>query len=266
MELDIYQVDSFTSETFKGNPSGVCITQKPLSEDLMLSIAKEMAVSETAFLSMEEMNLRWFTPEVEVKLCGHGTLAVAHILKQQGKLTTGHEATFHTLSGELTVNALHHGYELDFPSPTLAYNAELSDKKRMALGLSEQQIVSVCDFENKQLIEVIDENAVVNLTPDFSSLVTEAGRGIIVTSHVSNQNYEIVSRYFAPWVGVNEDPVTGSAHCALSAYWSEKLDKDKLTAHQASVRGGYVHMQQLKNDRVKLTGQAVTSLKGTLFV
>lgn len=134
MELDIYQVDSFTSVTFKGNPAGVCITQKPLSEGLMLSIAKEMALSETAFLSLEEMNLRWFTPEVEVKLCGHGTLAVAHILKEQGKLTVGHKTSFHTLSGELTVNALHHGYELDFPSPTLAYNAKLSGQKEWPLG------------------------------------------------------------------------------------------------------------------------------------
>ncbi|GLT16615.1 isomerase [Vibrio zhanjiangensis] len=265
MELEIYQVDSFTNKIFKGNPAGVCITQESLDTELMLSISREMAVSETAFLSLQDMNLRWFTPETEVKLCGHGTLAVAHVLKAQGKLSTGDKVTFQTLSGELKVKVLHDSYELDLPSPKMAFDTALSDKKRMALGLSEHQIVSVCDFETKQLVEVIDENVIVNLNPDFSSLLSESGRGIVVTSQSTSQDYDIISRYFAPWVGVNEDPVTGSAHCALSAYWFEKLNASKLTAYQASSRGGYLDLEYLDNGRVKIKGQAVTSLKGTLF-
>lgn len=266
MELDIYQVDSFTTETFKGNPAGVCITDQPLEESLMFAIAAEMAVSETAFLSLSDMRLRWFTPEVEVKLCGHGTLAVAHVLKQQAKIATGDSITFNTLSGLLSVKVLSSTYELDFPAPELEYNQHCSEERLRALGLSEQQVVSYCQFDSKELFELSNEQAVHDLSPDFSSLIRQPGRGIIVTAQSTKSNSDIISRYFAPWVGVNEDPVTGSAHCALAEFWAGKIDKPVLTAYQASSRGGYLDIERAESGRVKLSGSAVIALKGTLFI
>ncbi|USD33580.1 MULTISPECIES: PhzF family phenazine biosynthesis protein [Vibrio] len=266
MELDIYQVDSFTSETFKGNPAGVCITDQPLDESLMFAIAAEMAVSETAFLSLNDMRLRWFTPAVEVKLCGHGTLAVAHVLKQQGKIRTGDNITFNTLSGLLNVKVLTSTYELDFPTPELKYNPHCSEERLNALGLSEQQVMSYCQFDDKELFELTDEQAVHDLSPDFSSLVRQPGRGIIVTARSTQSDSDIISRYFAPWVGVNEDPVTGSAHCALAEFWAGTIKKSVFTAYQASSRGGYLDIKREGNGRVKISGSAVTALKGTLFI
>lgn len=266
MELEIYQVDAFTSEAFRGNPAGVCITETPLDESLMFSIAAEMAVSETAFLSLQDMNLRWFTPQVEVKLCGHGTLAVAHIMKEQGKVASGDQVTFNTLSGPLTVNVSNSSYELDFPAPQLKFELHCPEEKRVALGLSEQHIVTYCHFDSKDLLEVTSQDVLLSLVPDFSSLARQTGRGIIVTAKSTQADVDIVSRYFAPWVGINEDPVTGSAHCALAEFWARKIEKPILTAFQASSRGGYLDIEKRENNRVILSGKAVTTIKGTLFV
>lgn len=264
MELDIYQVDSFTNEAFKGNPAGVCITQEGLSERLMLLIASEMAVSETAFLSLNDMRLRWFTPKVEVNLCGHGTLAVAHVLKERGQLKAGDRASFETISGQLTANINESTIELDFPSPSVEFNTERITVLLEYLGINEQEVVAYGNFGEKVFIEVDSESTLLKLQPNFDALKQIKGRGVLVTTASASEDLDFISRYFAPWVGVNEDPVTGSAHCALTVYWSNKLDKLKLRAYQASVRGGYVNTELLANGRTKLIGSAVTVIKGLI--
>lgn len=266
MELTIYQVDAFTSNPFEGNPAGVCITDTPLSEELMRLIAKEMAVSETAFLSRIDMNLRWFTPEVEVKLCGHGTLSVVHILKEIGEAKVGDIITFNTLSGSLSAKVAQGEIELNFPTAKVSPKQPLDLSLFNALGLQQQHIKSVSEFDSKVLIEVIDEEIVRGLSPDFSALINQPGRGVVVTSLANDEHLDFVSRYFAPWVGVNEDPVTGSNHCALSRFWGERLGKTALKAYQASNRGGYIKMQLLPNNRTMLIGSAVTVIKGIMHV
>ncbi|QIA66042.1 PhzF family phenazine biosynthesis isomerase [Vibrio astriarenae] len=266
MDLDIYQVDSFTSEAFKGNPAGICITHDGLSEHLMRSIAQEMAVSETAFLSLSDMRLRWFTPEAEVKLCGHGTLAAAHILKQRGQVKAGEEVQFETLSGTLTARVNEAAIELDFPSPIIDFGLSPSLDLLEQLGIDADKVVSFGRFDSKEFIEVESEETVLNLTPNFDALKQMAGRGVLVTARAESRELDFVSRYFAPWVGVNEDPVTGSAYCALTVYWSEKLGKLQLKGYQASARGGYVATESLPNGRTKLIGSAVTVIEGKMRV
>ncbi|MFA0112888.1 PhzF family phenazine biosynthesis protein [Vibrio sp. 10N.261.46.E11] len=271
MDLEIYQVDSFTNQAFKGNPAGVCISQEPLDESLMFSIAEEMAVSETAFLSLNSMTLKWFTPEVEVKLCGHGTLATVHVMKEQGLVKTGDMVAFNTLSGELSATVGESLIELDFPSPQLSSNqlssnSELNLALLEHLGLSLDQVVSFREFDSKQLIEVTEENVLLALAPNFDALKGMKGRGVVVTALSSNSELDFVSRYFAPWVGVNEDPVTGSAHCALTQHWVEKLNKCSFNAYQASRRGGYMSTELMDNGRIKLIGSATTVISGVLKV
>ncbi len=266
MELDIYQVDAFTTEVFKGNPAGVCITDAPISEEAMRSIAKEMAVSETAFLTRSTMNLRWFTPEVEVKLCGHGTLSVVHILLEKGELSYGETVTFDTLSGPLDAYVGDSNIELTFPNPSLQYVEATDESLIQDLSLKHDQIISTAHFDSKVLIEVSSEKVLLALKPNFDALKSRDGRGIVVTSLSESDNLDFVSRYFAPWVGVNEDPVTGSAHCALNVHWSQKLKKAHLKAFQASERGGYVDLEITPENRTKLKGKAVTVIKGTLNI
>lgn len=266
MELNIYQVDAFTSEPFKGNPAGVCITENGIDESLMLSIAEEMAVPETAFLSLNDMKLRWFTPKVEVRLCGHGTLAVAHILKENHLVSVDDTVTFDTLSGALTVSFHQGQIEMDFPVPSLSFDLDIHHDLFSLMGINPKQVISFCRFDTKDFIVIDNEQALLNLAPNFDGLKQIQGRGVVVTALAAHSQLDFISRYFAPWVGTNEDPVTGSAHCALAAYWGEKLHKTKLKAYQASVRGGYVELELLANHRVKLIGNAVTVLKGILCV
>tara|TARA_Y100001956_G_scaffold66375_1_gene67885 strand:- start:3958 stop:4764 length:807 start_codon:yes stop_codon:yes gene_type:complete len=266
MELEIYQVDSFTTEPFKGNPAGACITTHGLSESLMLSIAQEMAVSETAFLSLADMRLRWFTPKSEVKLCGHGTLAVAHVLREKGLVESGDRVAFETLSGTLTADVNESTVELDFPSPIIELDTPAPIDLFKHLGIETSSVVSIGQFDSKVFIEVDHEGTLLNLNPNFDAMKQSKGRGVLITARSERQDVDFVSRYFAPWVGVNEDPVTGSAHCALSIYWSEKLGKQKLHGYQASERGGYVVTELLPNGRTKLTGSAVTLIKGIMQV
>ena len=276
VDLEIYQVDSFTTQAFKGNPAGVCISPELLDESLMFSIAEEMAVSETAFLALNSMTLKWFTPEVEVKLCGHGTLATVHVMKEQGLVKTGDSVAFSTLSGELSATVGESSIELDFPSTQLSSN-QLSSNQLSSnsepnltllenLGLSLDQVVSFREFDSKQLIEVTDEHVLLALAPNFDALKGMKGRGVVVTALSSNPELDFVSRYFAPWVGVNEDPVTGSAHCALTQHWTEKLNKCSFSAYQASRRGGYMSTELLDNGRIKLIGSATTVISGVLKV
>jgi PhzF family phenazine biosynthesis protein len=261
MGLTIYQVDAFTKTPFAGNPAGVCILDEPKDDNWMQSVAREMNLSETAFLQKQVQGyyLRWFTPTVEVELCGHATLASAHVLWETGNLEPGLQASFYTLSGLLTANRMGDWIEMNFPAkpeePTLAPPRLIE-----ALGIAVKYIgKSQFDY----LVEVESEEIVRSIKPDFSLLMSVAARGVIVTSLAGSDEYDFVSRFFAPKVGVNEDPVTGSAHCCLSPFWSKRVGKNELVGYQASARGGIVKVR-LGGDRVYLQGQAVTVLRGEL--
>jgi PhzF family phenazine biosynthesis protein len=259
MGLTITQVDAFTDKPFTGNPAAVCILPEARDERWLQNVASEMNLSETAFLVRQPdgFNLRWFTPAVEVDLCGHATLASAHVLWEAGHLKPDEEARFHTRSGLLTATRQDDWIELNFPA-TPAEPADAPADLLRALGVTATYIgKNRFDY----LIEVDAEATLRAIQPDYSLLLTIPARGIIVTSRGSR--YDFVSRFFAPSVGINEDPVTGSAHCTLAPYWSRKLGKDALLAYQASARGGTLHVR-VDGERVRLGGQAVTVLRGEL--
>lgn len=262
MGLTIYQVDSFTDKPFSGNPAAVCILDELQDEDWMQNVAREMNLSETAFLrkQAEGYDLRWFTPSVEVALCGHATLASAHILWEIGLLRPGEQAVFHTLSGPLMADQRGTWIEMNFPA-TKEEEANAPVGLIEALGVKAKYI-----GKNKfdYLVEVESEDVVRKIKPDIGLLQNMAARGVIVTSLADSDKYDFVSRFFAPNAGVNEDPVTGSAHCCLSPFWSERLGKDELVGYQASARGGVVKVRYT-GDRVILGGQAVTVLRGELL-
>jgi len=261
MGLTIVQVDAFTDKPFAGNPAAVCILPGPKDDRWMQDLAREMNLSETAFLHRENdgYRLRWFTPAVEVALCGHATLASAHVLWQDGHLAEGAQARFHTQSGLLTAERRGDWIELDFPA-TPAAPAQPPAGLAKALGVVPQTVGrSRFDY----LVEVETEDVVRRLAPDFGTLARAETRGVIVTSRASTPGFDFVSRFFAPRAGVNEDPVTGSAHCTLTPFWSQRLGKKEMVAYQASQRGGVVRVR-LHGDRVVLGGQAVTVLRGEL--
>jgi len=261
MPTPIYQVDAFTDKPFAGNPAGVCLLAKPADPDWMQNVAGEMNLSETAFICPEAdgYRLRWFTPAVEVDLCGHATLATAHILWQTGRLPKGEEARFFTRSGLLKAKRKGDLIELDFPAKPEESAQPLAGLAE-ALGTSFQY---VCRNKFDYLVEVDSEDAVRNLKPDFAKLKEIEARGVIVTSRAQTSPYDFVSRFFAPRVGVNEDPVTGSAHCFLGPYWAKRLGKNEFLAYQASSRGGEIGVRLL-GGRAFLSGKAVTVLKGEL--
>ena len=261
MNLTIYTVDAFTNRLFGGNPAAVTILPEPMPDAWMQSFAQEMNLSETAYLQRSEdgsFNLRWFTPTVEVALCGHATVASAHTLWQTGMLEPDETARFHTKSGLLTATKRGDWIELDFPAtfvteaPAPAGLLESFPIKPSFIGRSK------FDY----LLEVQEEE-LHSLVPKFGKLAKVEARGVIVTSKSADLTYDFQSRFFAPASGVNEDPVTGSAHCALTPYWSAKLGKTTMLARQASRRRGIVKVE-LKGDRVLLSGQAVTELTATL--
>ncbi|HYX49717.1 MAG TPA: PhzF family phenazine biosynthesis protein [Ktedonobacteraceae bacterium] len=261
MGLTIYQVDAFTDKPFSGNPAAVCILDELQDEIWMQNVAREMNLSETAFLhkQAEGYYLRWFTPAVEVALCGHATLASAHILWEVGLLVPGEQAIFHTLSGPLMANQNGTWIEMDFPAK-VEEEAEAPDGLIEALGV-EVKYIGKNQFD--YLVEVESENAVRTIKPNIGLLETVPARGIIVTSLADSSEYDFVSRFFAPNAGVSEDPVTGSAHCCLSPFWSERLGKNELVGYQASARGGVVKVRYA-GERVILGGQAITVLRGEL--
>jgi PhzF family phenazine biosynthesis protein len=261
MSLRITQVDSFTNRPFAGNPAGVCILTKAADEAWMLDVAREMNLAETAFLVKQRdgYDLRWFTPAVEVDLCGHATLASAHVLWEDGHLKPDAQARFHTKSGLLTADRNGSWIELDFPA-TPALPADTPSGLIEALG-AQPRFVGRSKFD--YLVEVEDEGTVRALDPDLAAVARVKARGVIVTSRADKSKYDFVSRFFAPQSGVPEDPVTGSAHCALAPYWGAKLGKKELMAFQASARGGEIRLR-LEGDRVRLGGQAVTVLRGEL--
>jgi len=263
MGLRIIQVDAFTDRPFAGNPAAVCILPTAAEPAWMQNVAREMNLAETAFVVPRngEYDLRWFTPAVEVDLCGHATLASAHVLWEDGLLKTTAQARFHTKSGLLTADRRDSWIELDFPT-TIASPAQPPPSLIDALGVK-PQFVGRSRFD--YLVEVDSESTVRRLEPDLNALARVDARGVIVTSLADKKSeYDFVSRFFAPQSGVPEDPVTGSAHCALTPYWSAKLGKQELVAYQASARGGVVRVR-LNGERVRLGGQAVTVLRGELI-
>ncbi len=262
MGLRIVQVDAFTDRPFAGNPAAVCILPAPRDEQWMQDVAREMNLSETAFLHTngDGYALRWFTPTVEVALCGHATLASAHVLWQDGHLPADRTARFHTKSGVLTAERHGAWIEMDFPAKR-EHAAEAPPGMLAALGVTDARYVGRNEFD--YLVEVDGEATVRGLTPDFTTLGTVEARGVIVTSRAASSDCDYVSRFFAPAAGVNEDPVTGSAHACLAPYWSAKLGRPELVGYQASPRGGIVRTHA-RGHRVGLGGQAVTVLAGEL--
>ena len=262
MPVPLYQVDAFTDTAFRGNPAAVCLLDRVAPADWMQRVAAEMNLSETAFVVPrgDDFDLRWFTPTVEVDLCGHATLASAHLLWETGRLAPGDAARFHTRSGVLTATRDGDAITLDFPAtrPTpIDAPPGLAD----ALGA---QPVRVAQSRFDYLVEVADEATVRSMQPDFRALgAIDVARGIMVTAPGSDGT-DFVSRFFAPTVGVDEDPATGSAHCCLAPYWAERLGRATLRAYQASQRGGTIHVE-VRGDRVRLGGRAVTILRGELL-
>ena len=263
MGLRITQVDAFTDTPFAGNPAAVCLLPAPRDEKWMQSVAREMNLSETAFLVKHDgdgFDLRWFTPAVEVALCGHATLASAHVLWEEAHLPPAQQARFHTKSGLLTGERVGEWIELDFP-------AKREEPAPAPPGLAEALGVTPKYVGRNQfdyLVEVDAEDTVRRLAPNHAALAALPVRGVIVTSRAASAGYDFVSRFFAPGSGIPEDPVTGSAHCALGPFWRARLGKDELTAYQASPRGGIVRVR-VGGDRVKLGGKAVTVLRGELL-
>jgi PhzF family phenazine biosynthesis protein len=264
MAQTIYQVDAFTDRAFAGNPAGVCLLPSPADEAWMQAVASEMNLAETAFLYTDgdAFALRWFTPAIEVDLCGHATLASAHVLWQTGVLAKGRQARFMTKSGLLTADQDGDWIRLDFPA-TPATEVEAPEGLLEALGVTSRYVGrSTFDY----LVEVASEAEVRAVAPDFGRLRLVDCRGVIVTAAASTAGFDFVSRFFAPAAGINEDSVTGSSHCCLAPYWAEKLGKRDLVAYQSSSRGGVLRLRVAENDRIHISGQAKTVLRCELLV
>jgi PhzF family phenazine biosynthesis protein len=263
MPQPIIQVDAFTDRPFTGNPAAVCILSDLVDDWWMQDVAREMNLSETAFLLPHEegFDLRWFTPTTEVELCGHATLASAHVLWEDGHLAPDEVARFHTRSDLLLARRKGEWIEMDFPAEP-AEPTDVPSQLAAALGVEPHWV-----GRNRLdlLVELQDEKEVRTLKPDLTALRTLLVRGVIVTSRAVSERFDFVSRYFAPRVGVDEDPVTGSAHCALAPFWSGRLDREELVGYQVSGRGGVVRTR-VQGERVLLSGQAVTVMRGELVV
>lgn len=261
MSQSIVQIDSFTDRPFAGNPAAVCLMEKPADPQWMLQVACEMNLSETAFLYPigNGYHLRWFTPTTEVELCGHATLAAAHLLFQDRHVARDETIRFQTLSGELTTTFEKGWILLDFPAHLPTVIQPPAELMKM-LGDS---LVSAITAESSLYAELVSEQAVRSLRPDFAAIAALPGGHLIVTAKSSTPEVDFVSRCFAPGFGVNEDPVTGSAHTVLGPYWMRKLGKSEFLAYQASKRGGFVRVKVI-GDRVILGGQAVTVMRGEL--
>lgn len=262
MSVPIYVVDAFTSEAFRGNPAGVCLLDSPADEVWMQSVAAEMRHAETAFLvpvGPGEWGLRWFTPTVEVDLCGHATLASAHVFFTLGPAAEDASIRFHTRSGVLTAGRDGDRTILDFPS-------EKPEPCRIPAAL-DLPCRTTWTGKNRMdwFVALPSSNDVVSYQPDFEQIRALGMRGLILTAEGDNSVHDFVSRFFAPQSGVDEDPVTGSAHCALGPFWAERLGKTRLRGYQASARGGEVEVDA-SGPRVQLIGQAVTVLAGELHV
>lgn len=275
-KIKIYQVDAFTSEAFKGNPAAVCILENDISDELMKNIAQEMNLSETAFVKpLKNLNigkgnlfsLRWFTPEVELDLCGHATIATSKVLFDEFNIKEQY-IKYETKSGLLTAKKKDEKISLDFPIDK-ALDFNLTQDILDAMGIRSYSKAIIGEKTRKLVIEVKDKENIINLKPNFEILKSlkfkSDVKGIGVTCR-GNEKYDFISRYFNPWAGINEDPVTGSVHTLLANYWSNKLNKMDMNAYQASNRSGEISLKLLENDRVKLSGEAVIVLRGELYL
>ena len=263
--LTVYQVDSFASRPFTGNPAGVCLPEEDLSDDFMQAVALEMNLSETAFLVRQDdaYRLRWFTPFREVDLCGHATLASAHILWETGRLADSEEAVFDTRSGRLRSTLDGDRIAMDFPAEAPDMGVESPPDLAKGIGVEPAEVGrNRLDY----FVVLPSEALLTELEPDMSALARLGSRGVIVTAASELDDYDFVSRYFAPRFGIPEDPVTGSAHCCLAPYWSRRLGKSRMVGYQASARGGIVEVGYDGGDRVELAGRAITTARVEILV
>jgi PhzF family phenazine biosynthesis protein len=256
------QVDAFTDRPFSGNPAAVCVLPSTRDAGWMQQVALEMNLAETAFLVRrpDGFDLRWFTPAAEVDLCGHATLASAHTLWEEGHLEPSQMGAFHTRSGLLTATRLDNLIWLDFPATPVSPDVAPQGLEQ-ALG---SRIERMGRTRFDYFVELESEKAVRTLEPDLTVLGRLSLRGVIVTARSAGGEHDFVSRFFAPQLGIPEDPVTGSAHCALGPYWGARLEKEELSGYQASARGGTV-LVRVDGDRVHLGGQAVTVVRGEIL-
>jgi PhzF family phenazine biosynthesis protein len=281
--VEIFLVDAFTSDRFKGNPAGVCMPEDRLPEKVCQDIAAELNLSETAFIHPVErtaddiprFGLRWFTPMKEVELCGHATLATAKVIFQEVGVDS-EVLAFDTRSGPLYAHRIGSAVKIDLPkSPLKPAKAPKGLLDTLGPGAGTPKNIEIATMgRGKLLVELEDESKVRNLAPDFKALRAIKGDppfdGLIVTAkdgkgldREGSERPDFVSRYFAPWVGVDEDPVTGAAHCALGPYWAKRLGRNQLKAHQLSARGGELQVK-VEDERVHLIGEAVVVLTGTM--
>lgn len=272
-KLPIYIVDSFTKVSFGGNPAGVCILKENIEDETMALIAGEINLSETAFVvatdddiknKNNKLSLRWFTPKVEVSMCGHGTLATAKVLFEDLGLE-GEEIHFNTLSGVLIAKKDKDGIILDFPMDEYE-TVEVPCELLKAMGINSYK-EAVCGKNTKKLvIEVEKEEEILNLKPNFEAMKNLSFdidiKGVGVTTE--SEKYDFVTRYFNPWAGINEDPVTGTVHTVLAKYWGDKLGRKEFRAYQASERGGEIVIKLLQNGRMEMIGEGVIVLKGEI--
>ncbi|NLY46244.1 MAG: PhzF family phenazine biosynthesis protein [Tissierella sp.] len=270
--LKIYQIDVFTDEPFKGNPAAVCILEEEISENHMKLIAAEMNLSETAFvLPMNEesdtYSLRWFTPEVEVPLCGHGTIGTAKVLFDIFKIES-EEIIFKTKSGRLTAQRYEDGIGIDMALDEYE-DINITDDLLAAIGIDKYIDAKVGKTTRKVIIRVDNEEQILDLNPDFSQMksleFTEDIKGVAITTNNTNK-YDFLSRYFNPWAGINEDPVTGSVHTVLAKYWADILNKNEFIAYQASNRGGKLNLKIKDEERLEVIGEALVVLKGDIYL
>lgn len=268
--FQMYQVDVFTKEYYKGNPAAVCILDEEIEDEYMRNIAAEMNLSETAFVLPidKERNiysLRWFTPEVEVSLCGHGTIGTAKVIYDIFGVKSD-EIIFKTLSGDLIARKYETGIGIDMPLDTpldIEPPTELLD----SLEIKEYEDIKIGKSTRKLIIKVKDESVILQLNPNFNEMKSikfkDDIKGVAITTMDTNK-YDFVSRYFNPWAGINEDPVTGSVHTVLASYWGKILNKVEMKAYQASPRGGELILK-INDDRVELIGDAIIVLKGEIY-
>lgn len=251
-------IDAFTSQPFRGNAAAVCLMKSFPGDDILQLVAAQNGLSETAFVVKKaplHYHLRWFTPEVEVNLCGHATLAATHALVQAGEITKGDSVTYQTLSGELKAKVLTNTIELDFPTLPSA-----PAKLHVALQALGVDIVACELSRDNYLVEVNDFDALLACKPQFKKLAKMDAQGVIITTATGVEGFDFASRYFCPALGINEDPVTGSAHCTLAPYWAKKLGKTQFHALQASKGHGILDVT-LNGERTLIAGQCVTTLK-----
>jgi PhzF family phenazine biosynthesis protein len=264
--MRLYQVDAFTQTAFAGNPAGVCLLPDQRPDEWMLNLAREMNLSETAFLLPQGAgySLRWFTPKTEVSLCGHATLASAHILWEERLVPESESIQFYTKSGTLPVRRTAGLIEMDFPARKVVPtddNVQINHALGVAPTFTGRYVAPNGDL---YLLRVASDDIVKRIAPDFQELLATSARVVIVTSTSSDPTYDFVSRFFAPAIGINEDPVTGSAHCYLAPYWGAILQKTEMVAYQASGRTGVIRCTCM-GERVWIGGNAKTIFRAELF-